>query len=190
MEGKFASDGLQALDGDDDMLTAMARELAQNRGIGESADLLWKRVGEFLPSAGVACEAEQSPETEVKDLFSSDAMAEIIPNLPSIDSNSTSSPALQLSLFEAAVLQERPQRPSIPVKFHQLSLADVGKSTPSPRSRWCSYCKRNEHHLCSGFRRVNHGLVVRCECPHRERHDRNPAAGAEPAAFYCSSLSA
>ena len=32
------------LDGDGDMLTAMARELVQNRGIGESADLLWKLV--------------------------------------------------------------------------------------------------------------------------------------------------
>ncbi len=50
MEGKFASDGLQAIDGDDDMLTAMARELVQNRGIGESADLLWRRVGELLPN--------------------------------------------------------------------------------------------------------------------------------------------
>ena len=38
MEGKFTSEGLQAIDGDDDMLTAMARELVQNRGIGESAD--------------------------------------------------------------------------------------------------------------------------------------------------------
>ena len=36
MEGKFASEGLQAIDGDDDMLTAMARELVENKGIGES----------------------------------------------------------------------------------------------------------------------------------------------------------
>ena len=34
MEGKFASEGLQAIDGDDDMLTAMARELVENKGIG------------------------------------------------------------------------------------------------------------------------------------------------------------
>src|SRR5208283_4350896 len=32
MEGKFASEGLQAIDGDDDMLTAMARELVRTRG--------------------------------------------------------------------------------------------------------------------------------------------------------------
>ena len=29
-EGKFASEGLQAIDGDDDILTAMARELVEN----------------------------------------------------------------------------------------------------------------------------------------------------------------
>ena len=54
MEGKFTSDGLQAIDGDDDMLTAMARELVQNKGIGESADNLWRRVGAFLPTSGQA----------------------------------------------------------------------------------------------------------------------------------------
>ena len=77
-----------------------------------------------------------------------------------------------------------------PTKFHRLRLADAGKTAQGPRSRWCSYCKRNEHYLCSGFRRVNHGLTVRCECPHRERHGRNPAAGSEPAASYYSNLSA
>ena len=34
------------------MLTAMARELVQNKGIGESADNLWRRVGAFLPASG------------------------------------------------------------------------------------------------------------------------------------------
>ena len=44
MEGKFANYGLQALDDDDDMLTAMARELVTQKGIGERADALWKDV--------------------------------------------------------------------------------------------------------------------------------------------------
>ena len=95
MEGKFASEGLQALDGDDDMLTAMARELVQNRGIGESADLLWKRVGEFLPSAGSTDEPERRPESETEVLFGSGAT-----NVPAhINSSSSSSLTLQLSLF-------------------------------------------------------------------------------------------
>ena len=53
MEGKFASDGLQAIDGDDDMLTAMARELVENRGIGESADEVWRAVGGFQPVGSI-----------------------------------------------------------------------------------------------------------------------------------------
>ena len=44
MEGKFASEGLQAIDGDDDMLTAMARELVENKGIGEWADGVWRAL--------------------------------------------------------------------------------------------------------------------------------------------------
>ena len=56
MEGKFASDGLQAIDGDDDMLTAMARELVENRGIGESADEIWRAVGGFQPAGSIPAE--------------------------------------------------------------------------------------------------------------------------------------
>jgi len=59
------------------------------------------------------------------------------------------------------------------MKFNLRSLADAGKRAPSPRTRWCSYCKRNEHHLCSGMRRVNHGRTVPCECPQGDRHDPN-----------------
>jgi len=44
MEGKFASDGLQAIDEGDDILMAMARELVTEKGIGETADLVWKRL--------------------------------------------------------------------------------------------------------------------------------------------------
>ena len=44
MEGKFSDGGLQSLEQDDDMLTAMARELVTKHGIGESADALWKQL--------------------------------------------------------------------------------------------------------------------------------------------------
>jgi len=46
MEGKFASDGLQAIDEGDDILMAMARELVTEKGIGESADAVWRRLVE------------------------------------------------------------------------------------------------------------------------------------------------
>ena len=44
MEGKFASEGLQATDEGDDILMAMARELVTEKGIGESADAVWKTL--------------------------------------------------------------------------------------------------------------------------------------------------
>ena len=44
MEGKFATDGLQSIDEGDDILMAMARELVTEKGIGESADAVWKQL--------------------------------------------------------------------------------------------------------------------------------------------------
>jgi hypothetical protein len=42
MEGKFSAAGLNAFEEDDDMLTAMARELVTQQGIGESAEAVWR----------------------------------------------------------------------------------------------------------------------------------------------------
>jgi superfamily II DNA or RNA helicase len=54
MEGKFAGEGLQTIDEDDDMLSAMARELVNKNGIGETADAIWKALntehGKAFPS--------------------------------------------------------------------------------------------------------------------------------------------
>ena len=58
MEGKFTSEGLQAIDGDDDILTAMARELVENKGIGESADSIWRNVQQLRPSTSAVVEGE------------------------------------------------------------------------------------------------------------------------------------
>jgi superfamily II DNA or RNA helicase len=44
MEGKFAGEGLQNIDEDDDVLSAMARELVERNGIGETADSVWKAL--------------------------------------------------------------------------------------------------------------------------------------------------
>ena len=44
MEGKFSREGLQALDEDDDMLTAMARELVTENGVGDSAAAVWRQI--------------------------------------------------------------------------------------------------------------------------------------------------
>ena len=79
MEGKFASEGLQAIDGDDDILTAMARELVQNKGIGESADSVWRGLGALQPTT--SRQVEEEPSLKEEDLaFSPDASLEPISN--------------------------------------------------------------------------------------------------------------
>ena len=63
MEGKFSGEGLQALDTDEDLLSAMARELVEKAGIGESADAVWRELGgerdKVLPG-------NREPEAEFK----------------------------------------------------------------------------------------------------------------------------
>jgi hypothetical protein len=44
MEGKIAGEGLQNIDEDDDMLSAMARELVERNGIGDTADSVWRAL--------------------------------------------------------------------------------------------------------------------------------------------------
>jgi len=44
MEGKFSREGLQSLDEDEDMLTAMARELVTENGVGETAAAVWRQI--------------------------------------------------------------------------------------------------------------------------------------------------
>jgi hypothetical protein len=44
MEGKFCREGLQTLEEDEDILTAMARELVTETGIGESAAAVWRQI--------------------------------------------------------------------------------------------------------------------------------------------------
>jgi hypothetical protein len=63
MEGKFSGEGLQALDTDEDLMGAMARELVEKAGVGESADAVWRDLGhereKVLPSP-----AAVEPESE------------------------------------------------------------------------------------------------------------------------------
>ncbi|MGO8792989.1 MAG: hypothetical protein ACLQVL_37145 [Terriglobia bacterium] len=73
MEGKFANDGLQAIDEGDDILMAMARELVTEKGIGESADAVWKQLVErqadvFGVRAGETPQAAMEPEPPETDV--------------------------------------------------------------------------------------------------------------------------
>ncbi len=44
MEGKFSGEGIHSLDADDDLLAAMARELVEQGGVGQSADAVWDEL--------------------------------------------------------------------------------------------------------------------------------------------------
>ena len=76
MEGKFAGEGLQSLDEDDDMLSAMARELVERNGIGETADAVWKALNtehqKLFPTAHTSLQdsrlAEEFEPTEPGDM--------------------------------------------------------------------------------------------------------------------------
>jgi hypothetical protein len=73
MEGKFSTEGLQAVGEDDDLLMAMARELITEKGIGESAEVVWKSIQAQNAAIGHAesssaesfAEAEAPPDNEV-----------------------------------------------------------------------------------------------------------------------------
>jgi hypothetical protein len=41
MEGKFLGEGIHSLESDDDLMSAMARELVERCRVGESADAVW-----------------------------------------------------------------------------------------------------------------------------------------------------
>ena len=102
MEGKFASEGLQAIDGDDDMLTAMARELVENKGIGESANSVWKNLQQLRPSPSAPIletrDEVMVSEIEIPDMTiesGSNGDATILP----CESPSKRNESAQLSLF-------------------------------------------------------------------------------------------
>ena len=66
VEGKFAGEGLQNIDEDDDMLSAMARELVERNGIGESADAVGKALNaenqRLFPTASESVAEVASPD--------------------------------------------------------------------------------------------------------------------------------
>ena len=83
MEGKFAGEGLQSIDEDDDMLSAMARELVERNGIGETADAVWRALNTehqklfaTIAHDDVAVSAEESAGIPIETLFDPTSLAE------------------------------------------------------------------------------------------------------------------
>ena len=115
MEGKFATDGLQAIDEGDDILMAMARELVTEKGIGETADAVWKRLVEKQAEVfGVRTPEAPNLESDAKP-WVPDLPEVIIPPVAPIPAVVT-----QLLMFgrshEAVQRRKASHRPSSPVK--------------------------------------------------------------------------
>jgi len=79
MEGKFASEGLQATDEGDDILMAMARELVTEKGIGESADAVWKALQKQQADAFGGRTVEIPPTQDEADSLAEDLAGALIP---------------------------------------------------------------------------------------------------------------
>lgn len=62
MEGKFSGEGIHLLDADDDLLAAMARELVEQGGVGESADAVWAELRRERAAQAGAAPALPKPE--------------------------------------------------------------------------------------------------------------------------------
>lgn len=64
LEGKFAGEGLHDMEEDDDMLAALARELVQEDGVGQTADAVWKELKQvyeqFPTTAAITPEVEEN----------------------------------------------------------------------------------------------------------------------------------
>ena len=67
MEGKFSGEGLQSLDAGEDLMSAMARELVERAGVGQSADAIWADVKRqraiHMPSPPAVIEAIEVPQS-------------------------------------------------------------------------------------------------------------------------------
>ena len=124
MEGKFSNEGLQGIEDDDDVLTAMARELVTEKGVGESAAAVWKAVQEqharLLPASSVLNE-------ELKEELVAGAFNEVV----TVDGTAT------VLVFGARPEKESPPRTNLgprrePIdSISQFAIIALARSGPS-----------------------------------------------------------
>jgi hypothetical protein len=122
MEGKFATDGLQAIDEGDDILMAMARELVTEKGIGESADAVWKALVEKQAEVFKGSAVETSPSEMQSEPPGRDVPEVIIPPPAPIPAVVTQLLMFGISL-ESVPRRKASRRPSsAPTTSDQLGL--------------------------------------------------------------------
>jgi superfamily II DNA or RNA helicase len=102
MEGKFSGEGLQSLDTDEDLMSAMARELVEKAGVGASADQLWRDL-------------ERERER-------------VLPQPPALKAEEDNNPVFDLSVTEP--IGQPTERPGIHLVEHQRGAKVRKKSSP------------------------------------------------------------
>jgi hypothetical protein len=118
MEGKFSAEGLQGMDEGEDILMAMARELVTEKGIGENAAAVWKRLQQEQQEVfGVRVEVEQKPESE--------SLIDAVPDV-AVSPQATLAVVDQLLMFGALLEDTKRRRVSrranVEVASNQLTL--------------------------------------------------------------------
>jgi hypothetical protein len=88
MEGKFSGEGIHSIESDDDMMSAMARELVERGRVGESADAVWadlkRERAQHMPPVPMVSQAQLVAEH--------DPLLPLLSQVP----DAASSPALRL----------------------------------------------------------------------------------------------
>jgi len=124
MEGKFSGEGLAGIEEDTDMMSAMARELVEQGGVGETADDVWRQVNQqrqaqfgsaqpALPSDVVEIPAEDEPLLVAAMAATED---------PSVVAASIASAQPSFIGFAMTAISKRRRKPSERIDSGQLPL--------------------------------------------------------------------
>ena len=104
MEGKFSGEGLQAFDTDEDLMSAMARELVEKAGVGESADAVWRELDQEREKTQPQPSAvEPEPEEEPAPILDLAAMPTPHPVPTTFGIHLTEPPSAQKKRKKAAL---------------------------------------------------------------------------------------
>jgi hypothetical protein len=92
MEGKFSGEGIHSLESDEDMMSAMARELVERGRVGESADAVWadlkRERAQHMPSMPVVSKTEAAEEdAQLLPLLSQETLAASPPAVHLVESD-------------------------------------------------------------------------------------------------------
>ena len=125
MEGKFSGEGLAGIEEDTDMMSAMARELVEQGGVGETADDVWRQVnqqrqaqfGSAKPAPVLTADPMEMPAEEEPLLVA--AMAAEVP--PAAAASTASAQPSFIGFAMTAVSKRRKKSPE-PIDSGQLLL--------------------------------------------------------------------